>query len=259
MVEMLKLGNKTVVIGGKTISLFKKGVLLRQLYYGGYEDFDNANGGVWIKYIHIPITAVPHEDAVYKLVIDSTNVSLYLGDGTLKTSSNIASEFWNLVRFDGYDIRVFDHLFRQLYFWVETFDYNNQYAEIWIKLPANSEALNIAFGNSSANQSNYNNLTQVHDISTDFEQSFDSFTPRGTAYEFVTLPVKSGQYSLRTYDAGEDVGGQYSFIVPSNKIVITLYVYITGETGWDYLTYLKVQKIRKIQKIKIKKMNLFHL
>ena len=173
MVEILKLGNKTVVINGKIISLFKKGILLRQLYYGGYEDFDNANGGTWKKYIHIPITTVPHEDAVYKLVIDSENVSLYSADNTLKTSNNIASEFWSLVRADGYDVRVFDHLFRQLYFWTETFDYENQYAEIWIKLPANSKELNVAFANECADKSLYDNPNEVFIFFDDFN-TFDS-------------------------------------------------------------------------------------
>ncbi|MHA1614177.1 MAG: hypothetical protein ACTSYJ_04985 [Candidatus Thorarchaeota archaeon] len=36
MVETTKIGNKTLVMDGKTLSLFRKGILLRQMYYGGY-------------------------------------------------------------------------------------------------------------------------------------------------------------------------------------------------------------------------------
>ena len=40
MVEILKLGNKTAVIDGKNIKLFKGNNLLKIVYYGEYEKFD---------------------------------------------------------------------------------------------------------------------------------------------------------------------------------------------------------------------------
>ena len=169
MVEIIKIGNKTLVMDGKILSLFRKGLLLRQMYYGGYEDFDNANGGAWKKYINIPITTIPSEYAQYLIEIDDTNVSVYNVEGTLKAQSSIASEFWSLVRSDGFDIRVFDHLFRQLWFWVEEFDYTNKKAKIWVRLPENSEELNIAFGNEKASESSYNNGDETFEFFDDFE------------------------------------------------------------------------------------------
>jgi len=170
MVEVTKIGNKTLVMDGKILSLFRKGSLLRQMYYGGYEDFDGANGGVWKKYINIPIKTVPLEYAQYLIEIDDTNVSVYNAKGDLKAQASIASEFWSLVRSDGFDIRAFDHLFRQLWFWVEEFDYANKIAKIWIKLPEFSEELNIAFGNSYASESSYNNPKEVFEWYDDFTE-----------------------------------------------------------------------------------------
>lgn len=154
---------------GKILSLFRKGTLLRQMYYGGYEDFDGANGGVWKKYINIPIKTVPLEYAQYLIEIDDTNVSVYNAKGDLKAQSSIASEFWSLVRSDGFDIRVFDHLFNQLWFWVGEFDYTNKIAKIWVRLPENSEELNIAFGNEKASESVYNNGDNVFEFFDDFD------------------------------------------------------------------------------------------
>jgi len=169
MVEVTKIGNKTLVMDGKILSLFRRGSLLRQMWYGGYEDFDNANGGAWKKYINIPITIIPSEYAQYIIEIDDTNVSVYNAKGDLKAQASIASEFWSLVRSDGFDMRAFDHLFRQLWFWVEEFDYTNKKAKIWVKLPENSEELNIAFGNPRATRSDYDNPKQVFDLYDDFE------------------------------------------------------------------------------------------
>ena len=169
MVEIIKIGNKTLVMDGKILSLFRKGSLLRQMWYGGYEDFDGANGGVWKKYINIPVTTIPSEYAQYLIEIDDTNDSVYNVEGTLKAQASIASEFWSLVRSDGFDIRVFDHLFNQLWFWVEEFDYANKKAKIWVKLPENSEELNIAFGNEKASESLYNNGGETLEFLDDFE------------------------------------------------------------------------------------------
>jgi len=173
MVEIIKIGNKTLVMDGKILSLFRKGSLLRQMWYGDYEDFDNANGGVWKKYINIPITTIPSEYAQYLIEIDDTNVSVYNVERTLKAQSSIASEFWGLVRSDGFDIRVFDHLFNQLWFWVEEFDYTNKIAKIWVKLPENSEELNIAFGNEKASKSGYENKKQVCEFFGESVSDFD--------------------------------------------------------------------------------------
>ena len=94
-------------------------------YLFGYDRFDNHGGGVWTKYINIPITTTPSEYAQYKVVIDSNNVTVYSADGTQKAQGAVASDFWANVKSDGSDIRVFDQAKEQLYFWIEEWDYSN--------------------------------------------------------------------------------------------------------------------------------------
>jgi len=238
MVEAIKIGNKTLVMDGKILSLFRRGSLLRQMYYGGYEDFDGANGGVWKKYINIPIKTVPLEYAQYLIEIDDTNVSVYNVEGTLKAQASIASEFWSLVRSDGFDIRVFDHLFNQLWFWVEEFDYTNKKAKIWVKLPENSEELNIAFGNEKASESSYNNGDETFEFFDDFlGTSLDtnkwtkfgagSVTVSDSAVH-ITVPaqanVRAGIKTLTSYGSG--------YVYVAKILECPLVTYQEGEIGW---------------------------
>jgi len=125
--------------------------------------FDNSGGGSWSKYINIPITTTPSEEAQYKVVIGSNNVTVYSAEGTQKTQGNsgITSDFWNNVKSDGSDIRVFNQNKEQRYFWIEEFDYNNKKAIMWVKVEAGDTELNIAYGNPSATKSNYENPHEV--------------------------------------------------------------------------------------------------
>jgi len=218
MVEIIKIGNKTLVMDGKILSLFRKGSLLRQMWYGGYEDFDNANGGVWKKYINIPIVTIPSEYAQYLIEIDDTNVSVYNVEETLKAQASIASEFWSLVRSDGFDIRVFDHLFNQLWFWVEEFDYANKKAKIWVKLPENSEELNIAFGNEKASESSYNNSDNTFEFFDDFE----SYAVGDKPDYFTNLKLGSW---------GTAGGVQYEIVEYDNKKMLKVYAPNNGDYG----------------------------
>jgi len=137
-------------------------------YLFGYDRFDSHGGGVWTKYINIPITTSPSEYAQYIVVIDSNNVTVYSADGMQKVQGAVASDFWANVKSDGSDIRVFDQAKGQLYFWIDFFDYSNKKAVIWVKLEAGSSELNIAYGNPRATESAYNNKAQVvEDVFTD--------------------------------------------------------------------------------------------
>ena len=201
---------------GKILSLFRKGSLLRQMYYGGYEDFDGANGGVWKKYINIPIKTVPLEYAQYLIEIDDTNVSVYNVERTLKAQSSIASEFWSLVRSDGFDIRAFDHLFNQLWFWVEMFDYTNKKAKIWVRLPENSEELNIAFGNEKAYESSYNN----RDNTFEFFDDFDTKKPEWSL-NYATIDTTNSRLDIHPGAVGSDIerGAWLNKVLTRNRVI----------------------------------------
>ena len=187
---------------GKILSLFRKGSLLRQMYYGGYEDFDGANGGVWKKYINIPIIEIPLETAIYEIVIDSTDVKVYDLHGNLKAQSSIASEFWSLVRSDGKDIRFFDQLYRQLYFAIQFFDYENKKIRMTVKLPKNSSELNIAFGNPYALRSDYLDVSEGFGF-------FDNFETGSINYDKWDIKVSKGSvdiFSDKVYEGSYAIG-----------------------------------------------------
>ncbi len=232
MVEVTKIGNKTLVMDGKILSLFRKGSLLRQMYYGGYEDFDGANGGVWKKYINIPIKTVPLENAIYVIEIDDTNVSVYNAKGDLKAQASIASEFWDLVRSDGNDIRVFDESFSQLYFSVRKWSYGNK-ATIFVRLPAGKTELNIAFGNQKAIRSVYENPLEVYDIYDTFEdQDISDWQEAGASatWGVTSEKVKEGNYALKG-DAGTTSGANRMFI---NNKAFSAKEFKVEVWVWDY-------------------------
>jgi len=135
--------------------------------------FDNDGGGVWIKAIKIPLITIPVEHAQYKIVIQSNTMQIYAADGTLKAEygaeTGVASDFWSSVKSDGNDIRVADENYSQLYFWVESFDYANKQAVIWVRIEADTSELYIAYGNPDALPSAYNDPTQVFEFFDDFE------------------------------------------------------------------------------------------
>jgi len=227
MVEITKLGNKTLLVDGKMLYLYKRSELLRQMYYGGYEDFDNANGGTWKKYINIPITTIPLEYAQYFIEIDSTNVSVYNVEGTLKAQAPIASGFWSLVRTDGFDIRTFDHLFNQLYFWIEEFNYANQIAKIWVRVPENTEELNIAFGNEKASDSVYNDGDKTFEFFDDFLGTFLDPNKWTWSVGIGSLTVQDSW--LRMYYVGGASGSTYANSIPkvdlAEKLIFRWYGY----------------------------------
>jgi len=149
--------------------------------------FDNSGGGSWSKYINIPITTTPSEEAQYKVVIEAFNVIVYSAKGTQKTQggSDVATDFWTNVKSDGSDIRVFNQNKEQRYFWIEEFDYNNNKAIIWVKVEAGDTELNIAYGNPSALPSSYNNPKEVGLFFTDFEKpvTVKAYLPYGSSFD----------------------------------------------------------------------------
>jgi hypothetical protein len=164
----------------------------------GSGNFDNSGGGTWKKWAGFTFTAATTEYAQYKLVISGTTWELYNSQGSLEGSGSV-TDFWSLVNSDGSDIRVFNQSGDQLYFWIESFDYTNQKATIWVNISAGSTELNIAYGNPSALPSSYNDHTQVFYVVDDFED--------GTTSDWT---IVEGSASLWTADAAYVKFGSYS-------------------------------------------------
>jgi len=163
--------------------------------------FDNSGDGSWSKYINIPITTTPSEDVQYKVVIDSNSITIYSAEGTQKTQGNsdIASDFWNNVKSDGSDIRVFKEDKTQLYFWIEKFDSVNKEAIIWVRLPKNATELNIAYGNPSALPSNYNDGKHTFMFFDDFDSLDTSiWKSSGASVSNGVLSINAGNYYVKS-------------------------------------------------------------
>jgi len=139
-------------------------------YFIGYVDFDNNSGGVWTNYITIPISTAPEESIQYKIEIAGDNINVYSNDGfTVLVTGAGASDFWEKVKSDGSDIRVFDETKSQNYFWIEKFDYVNSKCIIWTKINAGQTELNIAYGNDSCSVSDFNNGDMIFEFFDDFK------------------------------------------------------------------------------------------
>lgn len=201
------------------------------LYTSGYSDFDNNGGGGWYKYINIPITTTPSEYAQYKIVIDPTNVTVYAADGTQEAQGAVASDFWDNVQSDGSDIRVFDQAKDQLYFWIESWDYSGQNAVIWVKLPAGSSELNIAYGNPSATKSSYLDGEQTFELFDDFED-----LPTSTVG---TVSIDSGGVSGSCLYLGSNGGVTFDFTNSGFRIGFELYAkYTVSSTSSSSYMYI---------------------
>lgn len=183
--------------------------------------FDNDGGGTWNRYINIPLTAAPAEYAQYKISLNGDTISVYSADGTLKTQGTGMTDFWNNVKTDGADIRAFDNNKNQLYFYIETFDYANQQAVIWVRVEANITELNIAYGNPTAMKSTYENGSMVFDFFDDFSTDItDWVIQQGTwnwdsANGWISNPGNAGRihkslsdsFSAVAYEADIQVTG----------------------------------------------------
>ena len=190
-------------------------------------DFDNNLGGAWTKCINIPILTPPSEDIQYKIEINEDNILVYSNDGTtVLTSGNGGLDFWSNVQSDGKDIRVCDENYGQNYFWIETFDYTNKKARIWVKLNAKQEAVNIVYGNDKCLVSNYN----------DGSMTFEFFTNlRGQEYgedAFITnIRVNPIKHIIHVRASpGSTEKGQFGLQVDDSHL-IPIYVYPSSDGG----------------------------
>jgi len=196
--------------------------------------FDNDGGGQWTEAIKISLTTTPTEYAVYKIVIQSNTMQIYAADGTLKADygaqTGVASDFWDDVKSDGSDIRLADQSYEQLYFYVEEFDYANSYAVIWVRVPAGTTELYIAYGNPSATKSDYEDPIQVFEFFDDFDGTeFDA----AKWDKVVDAVVESGMAKIG--DAANDYDGIVSKAIVTLNMAVEVKMRITNTTTAGYV------------------------
>ena len=133
--------------------------------YGFYPD--NSGGGTWSDFVNITLDSLVFEPAVYKVVIDGNNWSIYNYNDVLELQfSN--PDFWNVTRSDGNDLRLLDSTGRQLYFWIESWDYQNKKATIYFRVEVGGSEVLFLYGNPSAKKSNFHKPERVFEFFDDF-------------------------------------------------------------------------------------------
>jgi len=160
----------------------------------------------YYRYINIPVTTPASEECQYYILINGDTIEVYNTQNQLKTSGTGGNDFWANVQNTGNDIRVFDQSQNLIYFFVESLDYNGQTAKIWVRLTTTATELNIAYGNSSATKSVFEDPTQVFEFFDDFEdQDFSDWTVySGTWY--ITTDAYNSNYALtKQQNANNDI------------------------------------------------------
>ncbi len=176
---------------------------------GGSGTFDNSGGGSWQEYFSFAITTIPSEYAQYLIEINGTSWEIYSVDGVLQ-ASGLNANFWNLVKSDGSDIRIFNKNGNQRYFYIKSFDYNAQTAIIEVRVEAGDSELNIAYGNPSANTSSYNDASMVFEFFDDFEDGdISDWTIYSGPFQLTTTHVYKGNYGfMKDLNAASDDAGK---------------------------------------------------
>lgn len=179
---------------------------------------DNANGGTWREYIHIPFVTPTAVDSQYMIKIDGTNISIYNSTGFLKISGTCTA-FWNYVNTTGADIRVTNQS-SELYFWIPKFNATTKQAVIWVNLTTGSTELDIYYGNKQALPSRYDNVSKTFLFYDDFNN-----------YATGSLAGQNGWYSVVygiAYTEGEIKVGEGIVYSGSGTEMVCKNVSITG-------------------------------
>ena len=185
------------------------------------KDTNYVNLDIWhVKGEHVKFqtTTTPTDYAQYRINISGTTWSIYNVTGAFEASGTI-TDFWSKVSTTGSDIRVFDQNGNLMYFWIEEFDYTNQNAVIWVNLTAGSSELNIAYGNSLATESNYEDGEQVFIAFDDYENDLSNWEfTNSAAWSRSTSAAAEGTYGLE-HD-GNDKWARHVQAINLDKVVV---------------------------------------
>jgi len=165
------------------------------------QTFDNSGGGSWTEAMSFPVTTTPSEHTQYIIQINGTTWEIYNTSGGLEVSGT-NNNFWSLVQSDGDDIRVYDQNYNQLYFWVEYFNSTEQKAKIWVRLEAGCTKLSVAYGNSLASPSTYNNRDAVFELTLGEEDGdISDWSVNGGTWSVTSADKVEGNYAVEQSSA----------------------------------------------------------
>jgi len=183
MVEVGKIGDKTLVLDGCYISIFKEGKLVWKRAYMGYYLPD---GNLYWYRRRVRITELSGNTLKYYQI----RIEIGAGD-----------PIWKHARSAGEDIRFCYHPEEEmLSYWIEKYDPDAEEAIIWVKvpeIPANSEIeIYMYYGNPTvASESDGDAVFEFFD---DFESgTLDKWTLDGTGQVVTSEAAYSGNYGVK--------------------------------------------------------------
>jgi len=147
---------------------------------------------------------------------------------------------WGHVSSDGSDIYFLDSSNNPLYYWIEEFDYSNQEATIWVKVPSipasSSVTIYMYYGGDNPYAS-YNDPGNVFLWFDDFETDLSawSLTIESGSIELSSDYVYTGSSSVKIVDTGSsssDKNYMFRSVSFSESIICEVMFYdITGQSG----------------------------
>ncbi|RLI81261.1 MAG: hypothetical protein DRP01_11090 [Archaeoglobales archaeon] len=189
MVEVGKIGDKTLVLDGRYISIFRGGKLINRWAYMGYL-LPDGKAYIYRRKVHI------------KELSGNT-----LTDYQIKIVLGAGDPIFTHARSAGEDIRFCYYPEEEmLSYWIEKYDPDAEEAIIWVKvpeIPANSEIeIFMYYGNPTVASASDGDAT--FEFFDDFETDLSKWeiVLDGGTIELSTLYAKQGKQSCRIYHAG---------------------------------------------------------
>jgi len=205
MVEVGKIGDKTLVLDGRYISIFRGGTLMNKWAYMGYL-LPDGNAYIYRRRVHI------------KELSGKT-----LTDYQIRIEIGAGDPIWEHARSAGEDIRFCYHPEEEmLSYWIEKFDPDAEEAIIWVKvpeIPANSEIeIFMYYGNPTVASASDGVATFV--FFDDFDDlDISDYTIVSGSFDVVEEPAGSGNGILRGTGSSANLIVHNTANVDTQKVV----------------------------------------
>jgi len=193
MVEVGKIGDKTLVLDGRYISIFRGGTLMNKWIYMGYL-LPDGNAYIYRRRVHI------------KELSGNT-----LTDYQIKIEIGAGDPIWEHARSAGEDIRFCYHPEEEmLSYWIEKYDPDAEEAIIWVKvpeIPANSEIeIYMYYGNPEVPSASDGDAT--FELFDDFDDGVQD-TSKWDTYSYTTPSFEEtpeGMLRVTDDSSNEEIG-----------------------------------------------------
>ena len=167
--------------------------------------------------------------------------------------ADTASNFWNEVKSNGYDVRFTDQYGQEVNFWypVAMFDKTNRKAHFFVKVPAGTTEIRIYWGNENAGVSGYMQASQVAEWVHTFEVGDegwhyetgwgDEYTGHSEGRDGVHVLEGSYAYKMYMYSKGPEAIAWHRWASQvTGKSVVAYINYTHSQNASAEVLYIKL-------------------